>query len=123
MKRRTAPSECCGHGASERAEKRTSAEAPRHNPRVISASGAGRGFEPLTSSLPLILLAQTRQADRDKANTEADAKHREELSRMQLDMLKQNTAITEQVRPCPSHRPVDPGDPRKGRCLTPLSQS
>lgn len=46
---------------------------------------------------PLILLAQTRQADRDKANTEADAKHREELSRMQLDMLKQNTAITEQV--------------------------
>jgi uncharacterized membrane protein len=46
---------------------------------------------------PLILLAQTRQADRDKANTEADAKHGEELSRMQLDMLKQNTAITEQV--------------------------
>jgi uncharacterized membrane protein len=46
---------------------------------------------------PLILLAQTRQADRDKANTEADAKHREELSRMQLDMLKQNTTITEQV--------------------------
>jgi uncharacterized membrane protein len=46
---------------------------------------------------PLILLAQTRQADRDKATTEADAKHREDLSRMQLEMLKQNTAITEQV--------------------------
>ncbi|MDA3921568.1 MAG: DUF1003 domain-containing protein [Salinisphaera sp.] len=29
---------------------------------------------------PLILLAQTRQADRDKANAEADARHREELA-------------------------------------------
>ena len=28
---------------------------------------------------PLILLAQTRQADRDKANSIADAQHREEL--------------------------------------------
>src|SRR6266545_7192362 len=35
---------------------------------------------------PLILLAQTRQADRDKATTEADAKHREELSRMNLEL-------------------------------------
>lgn len=46
---------------------------------------------------PLILLAQTRQADRDKATTEADAKHREELSRLQLEMLQQNTALTQQV--------------------------
>src|SRR6201993_5139201 len=30
---------------------------------------------------PLILLAQTRQADRDKAHAEADAQHREELAR------------------------------------------
>src|ERR1700730_2628763 len=29
---------------------------------------------------PLILLAQTRQADRDKAHSEADAKHREALA-------------------------------------------
>ena len=29
---------------------------------------------------PLILLAQTRQADRDKAHAEADAKHREDLA-------------------------------------------
>lgn len=27
---------------------------------------------------PLILLAQTRQADRDKAHTDADARHRED---------------------------------------------
>src|ERR1700712_5606017 len=30
---------------------------------------------------PLILLAQTRQADRDKAHAEADARHREDLHR------------------------------------------
>ena len=60
---------------------------------------------------PLILLAQTRQADRDKAMSLADAQHREELhlvneqrqhemqqqSKLMLDMLKQNTALTETV--------------------------
>ncbi len=30
---------------------------------------------------PLILLAQTRQADRDKAHADADARHREDLAR------------------------------------------
>jgi uncharacterized membrane protein len=61
---------------------------------------------------PLILLAQTRQADRDKANSIADAQHREELhlineqrqAQMQtqtallVDMLRQNTALTESVQ-------------------------
>ncbi len=46
---------------------------------------------------PLILLAQTRQADRDKMNVEADARHREELARTQLDMLRQNTELTQQI--------------------------
>ncbi len=46
---------------------------------------------------PLILLAQTRQADRDKANTEADARHREELARTNIDLLRQNTDLTEEV--------------------------
>ena len=60
---------------------------------------------------PLILLAQTRQADRDKALAEADAKHREAvstdaLSRQQLaetgiDLIKklidENTTLTRQV--------------------------
>ncbi len=60
---------------------------------------------------PLILLAQTRQADRDKANSIADAAHREELhqvneerqeqmreqSGLMFDMLQQNTALTETV--------------------------
>lgn len=46
---------------------------------------------------PLILLAQTRQADRDKMNIEADAKHREDLAGMQLTMLRQNTDLTEEV--------------------------
>ncbi len=46
---------------------------------------------------PLILLAQTRQADRDKATTEADAKHREAISQMNMQLLQKNTDITEQV--------------------------
>ena len=60
---------------------------------------------------PLILLAQTRQADRDKAHAEADAKHREHLARdsakhqetaeQGIDLLKrlieENTRLTKQV--------------------------
>lgn len=58
---------------------------------------------------PLILLAQTRQAERDKAHSEADAQHREALamaseqrqalsvqhSAQILELLKQNTQLTE----------------------------
>jgi uncharacterized membrane protein len=61
---------------------------------------------------PLILLAQTRQADRDKAMTEADAQHREALSQASLDrqriatqtqaqileLLEQNTELTRVTR-------------------------
>ena len=61
---------------------------------------------------PLILLAQTRQADRDKAHAEADAKHREDLAnaaQTRLDLtaeqnisiitlLEQNTRLTESVK-------------------------
>ena len=57
---------------------------------------------------PMILLAQTRQADRDKAHADADARHREELAeeaRKQqefasetslrlLALLQQNTELT-----------------------------
>ena len=60
---------------------------------------------------PLILLAQTRQADRDKAHAEADAEHREALAkaseeRQQLaveqttqlvGLLNQNTLLTETI--------------------------
>ena len=38
---------------------------------------------------PLILLAQTRQADRERAITENDALHREELARVNLDQQKE----------------------------------
>ena len=51
---------------------------------------------------PLILLAQTRQAARDKAHSEADAKHREAIavasgkhSAQTLELLRQNTELTE----------------------------
>ena len=58
---------------------------------------------------PLILLAQTRQADRDKAHAEADAQHREAIAEMNekrqilageqttqlVSLLQQNTKLTE----------------------------
>jgi uncharacterized membrane protein len=53
---------------------------------------------------PLILLAQTRQADRDKATSVADARHREEIAQSAVtqeqqlqSLLEQNTRITEQI--------------------------
>jgi len=61
---------------------------------------------------PLILLAQTRQADRDKAHADADARHREDLARASverqdfatkqsaqiLELLEQNTRLTEMTQ-------------------------
>jgi len=47
---------------------------------------------------PLILLAQTRQADRDKVMSEADAQHRETLAQANLELLKLNTDITQRVQ-------------------------
>ena len=58
---------------------------------------------------PLILLAQTRQADRDKAHADADARHREDLAAaseqrltfaaqqtaQMVELLRQNTELTE----------------------------
>jgi uncharacterized membrane protein len=58
---------------------------------------------------PLILLAQTRQADRDKAHADADARHREDLAQASVErqevaekqsaqifeLLQQNTRLTE----------------------------
>jgi uncharacterized membrane protein len=58
---------------------------------------------------PLILLAQTRQADRDKAHAEADAQHREALAQASVErehlaanqtaqifaLLDQNTKLTQ----------------------------
>jgi len=61
---------------------------------------------------PLILLAQTRQADRDKAHADADAQHREALamaaeqrqtlaeqqSKQVFELLQQNTQLTQLVK-------------------------
>ena len=46
---------------------------------------------------PLILLAQTRQAARDKAYADAQALHREDVARAQADMLAANTRLTQEV--------------------------
>ena len=61
---------------------------------------------------PLILLAQTRQADRERVHALADAQHREDLHRASeerqtlaaqqtatlVEMMQQNTALTESVK-------------------------
>lgn len=61
---------------------------------------------------PLILLAQTRQADRDVAHAQADAEHREALhtaseeraavaakqTALLVEMVEQNTQLTETVK-------------------------
>lgn len=61
---------------------------------------------------PLILLAQTRQADRDKAHLEADAMHRESLAEASAQrqalavqeteklmiLMDQNTQLTEMIK-------------------------
>lgn len=61
---------------------------------------------------PLILLAQTRQADRDKAHALADAQHREDIHQASeqrvalaaqqqaqlLQMMAQNTELTETIK-------------------------
>ena len=46
---------------------------------------------------PLILLAQTRQAARDKAHAEADANHSEELAQHHAELIEANTRLTEQI--------------------------
>lgn len=66
---------------------------------------------------PLILLAQTRQADRDKAHADADAQHREALAQaseqrlilaaqhaeQMMALLQQNTQLTEMVKNMSTH--------------------
>src|SRR5476651_720558 len=61
---------------------------------------------------PLILLAQTRQADRDKVHADADAQHREAIAMateqrqtlasqqagQMMELLQQNTQLTEIVK-------------------------
>ena len=42
---------------------------------------------------PLILLAQTRQADRDKAHADADARQTAHL----VELMRQNTELTAEV--------------------------
>jgi uncharacterized membrane protein len=46
---------------------------------------------------PMILLAETRQSERDKAWSDADARHREELAGSTITLLEQNTELTKQV--------------------------
>src|SRR5215472_18094943 len=70
----------------------------------------GKGFDPAPFILldlvfsavafytgALVIIAQKAQTRTDRANEEAAARHRDELSQQQLDLLKANTELTEQV--------------------------
>ena len=70
----------------------------------------GQGFDPAPFILlnlvfsavafytgALVIIAQKAQTRTDKANEEASARHRDELSKYQSDMLQQNTDLTKQI--------------------------
>src|SRR5438309_3746137 len=70
----------------------------------------GRGFDPAPFILlnlvfsavafytgSLVIIAQQAQLRTDKANEEAAAKHREELSQSQTQLLEKNTELTERI--------------------------
>lgn len=77
---------------------------------TISAIGRGNQFDPEPWILlnlifsgvafytgALVIIAQKAQTRTDKANEEANAKHREEISGLQTDLLQQNTDLTKQI--------------------------
>jgi uncharacterized membrane protein len=45
----------------------------------------------------LVIIAQKAQTRTDKANEEASAKHRDELSQLHTELLQKNTELTEQI--------------------------
>jgi uncharacterized membrane protein len=63
---------------------------------------------------PLILLAQTRQAQRDQAHAEAGAKHTQHLSEQQIKLIEENTRLTEEIHKLSSeiHEKVAAGSSR-----------
>jgi len=77
---------------------------------IIWNAAAGTSFDPYPFILlnlafsfqaayaaPLILLAETREADRDHARSQSDAAHREAIAASTLQLLEQNTQLTRQV--------------------------
>jgi uncharacterized membrane protein len=70
----------------------------------------GKGFDPAPFILlnlvfsavafytgALVIIAQKAQTRTDKANEEASARHRDELSQIQTALLERNTELTEQI--------------------------
>jgi len=51
----------------------------------------------------LVIIAQKAQTRTDKANEEASAKHRDELSQLHTELLQRNTSLTEQIHTLSQH--------------------
>jgi uncharacterized membrane protein len=77
---------------------------------TVNAVGHGKQFDPepwillnlIFSAVAfftgaLVIIAQKAQTRTDKANEEAAAKHRDELSQVQTDLLQQNTDLTKKI--------------------------
>jgi uncharacterized membrane protein len=77
---------------------------------TVKAIGHGKQFDPepwillnlIFSAVAfftgaLVIIAQKAQTRTDKANEEAAARHRDELNKFQVDLLQQNTDLTNQV--------------------------
>ncbi|MGA2321292.1 MAG: DUF1003 domain-containing protein [Solirubrobacteraceae bacterium] len=77
---------------------------------TVKHLGEGKPFDPVPWILlnlifsgvafytgALVIIAQKAQSKKDKAREEADAKHREELSQKQVELLEVNTTLTQEV--------------------------
>ena len=69
----------------------------------------------------LVIIAQKAQTRTDKANEEASAKHREELSQFELELLKRNTDLTEQIHELTEQLNSLTADVHKAICERPPS--
>jgi hypothetical protein len=76
----------------------------------------------------LVIIAQKAQTRTDKANEEAAAKHREELSEYQSDLLRKNTDLTVEIHTLAEklaalteevHRATCPGTAAAGGATSP----
>jgi uncharacterized membrane protein len=67
----------------------------------------------------LVIIAQKAQTRTDKANEEAAAKHRDELSEFELELLKKNTELTEQIHALAEQLKTLTDDVHKAICAPP----
>jgi uncharacterized membrane protein len=89
----------------------------------------GRGFDPAPFILlnlvfsavafytgALVIIAQKAQTRTDRANEEAAARHRDELSQSQSDLLERNTELTERIHALTEQLTALTGEVHRATC-------